>query len=302
MKIELSPVPPYDFDLSCKIFSEGDAQIRRYEGGAFFQVISSGGRLLLVTLHSYGTVDSPRLQADLDSDMDLSSSDGAAAAEIISDLFNLDMDLIPFYEHIQGDRVMALLARRLRGLKSPSTSTVFEALIDSIIEQQISIKAAWSLERRLVRAFGDVLKLGKDVYYAYPTPERLVRATAEELRGCGLSTRKAEYVQNISALVRDGLDLEKFKAYYDIREIISELCEIRGIGVWTAELAILRSMHRSDAMPADDLGLRRCIARYYCQGKRVTGNEARRISETWGDWKGLAGFYLLTAERMDIVI
>lgn len=129
------------------------------------------------------------------------------------------------------------------------------------------------------------------MYYAYPTPERLALATAEELRGCGLSTRKAEYVQNISAL-------EKFKAYDDIQEIISELCEIRGIGVWTAELAIPRSMHRSDAMPADDLGLRRCIARYYCQGKMVTGNECRRISETWGGWKGLAGFYLLTAERM----
>ncbi|HWQ20953.1 MAG TPA: hypothetical protein VN455_14325 [Methanotrichaceae archaeon] len=210
MRIELSPVPPYDFDLSCMIFSEGDAQIRRYQDGAFWQVIRSGGKLLLATLCSYGTVDSPRLQADLTSDMDLSPGDGTAAAGLLSDLFSLNLDLTPFYEHVRDDGVMSLLTSRLRGLKSPSTSTVFEALIDSIIEQQISLKAAWSLERRLIRAFGDVLKLGQDVYYAYPTPDRLARAAPEELRGCGLSTRKAEYVQNVSALVRDGLDLEKF--------------------------------------------------------------------------------------------
>lgn len=71
--------------------------------------------------------------------MDLAPRDGAAAAWIISDLFNLDIDFVLFCEHIQGDRVMPLLARRLKGLKSPSTSMVFEALIDSIIEQQIDI-------------------------------------------------------------------------------------------------------------------------------------------------------------------
>ncbi|HWQ18332.1 MAG TPA: hypothetical protein VN455_01025 [Methanotrichaceae archaeon] len=65
---------------------------------------------------------------------------------------------------------------------------------------------------------------------------------------------------------------------------------------------MLRSMHRLDAMPADDLGLRRCIARYYCGCRMVTGQEARRIARAWGGWKGLAGFYLLTAERMDLVI
>ena len=82
--------------------------------------------------------------------------------------------------------------------------------------------------------------------------------------------------------------------------IISELDEIRGIGVWTAELTMLRGMQKLDALPADDLGIRRVISRYYCQGKPIKTAEAREIAKTWGRWKGLAAYYLIIAEVRDI--
>jgi DNA-3-methyladenine glycosylase II len=98
------------------------------------------------------------------------------------------------------------------------------------------------------------------------------------------------------------LDLEHLKKDKTPEEIISELDEIRGIGVWTAELTMLRGMQKLDALPADDLGVRRVISRYFCGGKPIRSGEAREIAKSWGRWKGLAAFYLIIAEVKDVKV
>jgi DNA-3-methyladenine glycosylase II len=155
----------------------------------------------------------------------------------------------------------------------------------------------------VTKTFGNILKVDDKVYYAFPKPEKIASATVEQLRECGLSYKKAEYIRDISKMIADGiLDLEKFKGYEDIDEIINELSKIRGIGVWTAELTMLRGLQKFDAIPADDLGLRRVISHYYCNDRKISGEEARRIAQNWGKWKGLAAFYLIIAERLKVEI
>jgi DNA-3-methyladenine glycosylase II len=85
-------------------------------------------------------------------------------------------------------------------------------------------------------------------------------------------------------------------------DIIEELDKVKGVGVWTAELTMIRGMQRLEALPADDLGLRRTISHFYCGGKQITGNEARRIAEDWGRWKGLAAYYLIMAESLNVSV
>ena len=156
--------------------------------------------------------------------------------------------------------------------------------MDSIVEQQISMNVATSIENKIIKKFGDILDLEGDVYYAYPTPQHLAAVDTKELRQCGLSFRKAEYIKGASTLLIEGkLDLEKLRNYVSSRQIIQELDEIRGIGVWTAELTMLRGMQRLEAFPADDLGLRRDISRFYRNGKLISSAEARTIAESWGD-------------------
>ena len=302
MEFNIKPVPPFSFDLSAGIFGEGDERIHRYENGRFWQVIRPNGKLVLVALRSSGTVDDPELSVSLMPDEDLSGDDIRMAGEIVRDLFNTNLDLLHFYEAVKGDQVMTKITKLLWGLRNPSTSTVFEALVDSIVEQQISLKAAWSLQRRLIETFGDILPLGDKTYYAFPEPEKLARATIEELRGCGLSTRKSEYIRDLSQLIQKGLDLEKFKDYQDPDRIIEELRRIRGVGIWTAELVMVRGMRMLDAMPADDLGLHRCISHYYCSDRKITGNQARKVAEAWKGWRGLASFHLIMAEQIKIEI
>jgi DNA-3-methyladenine glycosylase II len=299
MHLTLTPVPPFNFDLSTTIFAGGDPQIRIYDNDRYWQVLRFDGKLILITITSSGTVEIPELTVELTAG--ITTNDKNRIKEKVFSLFNLDFDLTAFYDEVKADTVMATLTQHLRGLKSPTTPTVFEALVDSIIEQQISLNVAHVLERNVIKTFGDNLTLDDVVYYAYPTPHNVAGGTVEQLRNCGLSMRKAEYIHGIAtSIVQGELDLEHFKSYEDAEEIIKEMTKIRGIGVWTAELTMLRGMHKLEAIPADDLGLRRHIAHYYCNDHKITGAEAREIAEKWGTWKGLAAYYLILASHLRI--
>ena len=298
---KIEAVAPFNFDLTAQIFQSGDKQIRTYANGQFTQVLKLNGKLTIVKLASTGTIELPKITVELKSNNLITLQDKQKAEEVVKFIFNLDFDLGSFYSEVKNDCTMTQIAQQLYGLKNPTTPTVFEALVDSIVEQQISIKVAHALEERLVKKFGEALTLNGETYYAYPTPQNIASVSIEEIWNCGLSQRKAEYIQHSAELIVNGkLDLEHLKTHQNPEEIILELDAIRGIGVWTAELTMLRGMQKLDALPADDLGVRRVISRYFCSGKPIKSAEAREIAKSWGRWKGLAAYYLIVAEVKDI--
>ena len=294
---------PFNFDLTAQIFSSGDKQIRTYANGEFHQVLRINGNLVLVNLTSKGTIQQPKITVELKSNNPITSQDKRKAEETIKFIFNLYFDLESFYEELKNDQTMHQITQQLYGLKNPTTPTVFESLVDSIVEQQISIKVAHTIEARLVKKFGETLTVDGNTYFAYPTPQNMAKATIEDIRQCGLSQRKAEYIQQAAQLIADGkLDLEHLKNHENPQQIIAELDAIRGIGVWTAELTMLRGMQKLDALPADDFGIRRVISKYFCGGKPIKTAEAREIALAWGKWKGLAAYYLIVAEIKGITV
>jgi DNA-3-methyladenine glycosylase II len=296
----LAPAP-LDFDLCAQIFSSGDNEIRVYANGEFHQLLKINCNLVLVRLTSTGAIQHPRITVELKSNNPIFPKDKKTAEETLQLIFNLHFDLCEFYKDVENDPVMRQIAQRLYGLKNPTTPTVFESLVDSIVEQQISIKVAVTIEHRLAKKFGETLTIDGDTYYVYPTPQNIAAASIDEVRQVGLSMRKAEYILNAAKLIVDGeLNLEEMKIEKNPERIIAELDEIRGIGVWTAELTMLRGMQKLDAFPADDFGIRRVISRYYCGGKPIKAAEAREIAKAWGNWKGLAAYYLIIAEAKGI--
>ncbi len=299
----LKPTAPLNFDLTAQIFSSGDKQIRAYTNGLFHQVLRLNGNLVLIEIASSGSLEQPKLTVALKSNGPITAQDKKTAEETVRFILNLDFDLCSFYKDVEKEPVMCSIVQQLYGLKNPTTPTVFESLVDSIVEQQISIKVAHTIEQRLAKKFGETLTVEGDTYFIYPTPKNIADASVSEIQKVGLSVHKAEYIQNAAKLIANGdLDLEKMKTEENPQRIIAELDEIRGIGVWTAELTMLRGLQRLDALPADDFGIRRVISRYYCGGKPLKSVEAREIAKLWGRWKGLAAFYLIIAEVKDIVV
>ena len=172
------------------------------------------------------------------------------------------------------DDVLHEIINEFDDLELVSRGDLFYTLIRSVIGQQISVKAASTVWSRFCEKIGDI------------KPKNILSADIEELRSCGLSQRKAEYVLGISESWSDYDSLE-WKEMSD-EEIIQELMKLRGVGKWTAEMILIFTMLRPDVFPIGDIGMIRGIEKSYSSGERMSKEELYAISEKWKPWRTVA--------------
>jgi DNA-3-methyladenine glycosylase II len=215
--------------------------------------------------------------------------DGETEA-VVAKLLGLEFDLDAFAAFAPRDEVLARIVPALAGFRPPLAPDPFESLVTSITAQQVSLFAAFAIRNRLIERFGEP---GEHAF-AFPTRERLARATDEELVGLGFSRRKAEYVVG---LARAGVDLDALAALPD-DEVKARLTALRGLGEWTADWFLARHLARSRAWPAGDLGLRRAVESFYGGGRPLTTEEVRAIGARFDPFQNLSAHYLLTALRV----
>jgi DNA-3-methyladenine glycosylase II len=156
----------------------------------------------------------------------------------------------------------------------------FLTLARAICGQQISVKAAQSVWDRVCGCVGDV------------TPQSVLAKKRPELRACGLSDRKVEYIADLAQHFADGkIHVHRWPQMTD-EHIIAELVEVRGIGRWTAEMFLIFNLLRADVFPLDDLGLQKGIALAYFKGRKVSPARMLKLGEQWRPWRSVATWYL----------
>ena len=186
----------------------------------------------------------------------------ASVQALVARVVNAAMELMPFYELVAAHPVLGPLTREFRGMKPFRPASLFDMLVMAVTEQQISLAAAHHIQTRLIERFGAEVE-GLPVF---PRPESLAEASLDDLLACGLSHRKAEYVNGVALAVATGsLDLEALEAASndEVRERISA---IRGFGVWSADYVLVRGLGRPDVVPIDDLGVRRVLGQLLSDG------------------------------------
>ncbi len=209
-------------------------------------------------------------------------------------LLQAELDLRPFYRIAARDRVLGPIAKKLRGLKAMRPASLFDMAVTVVTEQQISLVAAFRIRERVIERYGDRFK-GEVLF---PRPEALARSRLEGLRRSGLSARKAEYIRDFSRLVASGgFDLERLRKMSD-DEVREAIMGIRGFGLWSAEYLLIRGLGRPDVVPADDLGIRTIVGRYFGRGGRMSAGEVRRALEPFAPYRGVATFYLIVDWRL----
>lgn len=218
----------------------------------------------------------------------------AALREIAARLVNAALDLRPFYALCADHAVLASVAASLHGLKPLRPASLFEMLVIAITEQQLSLAAAFHIRQRLVERFGQRLS----GVLIFPPPARLVAAPIAELKACGLSERKAEYIQTLAGEIAAGrLDLAALDMLSDAaaREA---LARHRGLGEWSIEYFLARGLGRPDSLPATDVGLRRVVGRYLSHGARLSADELKRALAPFTPYRSLAAYYLAVHSRL----
>ena len=178
----------------------------------------------------------------------------------------------------EKDEKLSELIKKYKNLELVSRGDLFYTLIRSIIGQQISVKAASTVWSRLTEKVGDI------------NPENILSQEFEDLRKCGLSQRKVEYVIGIA---------ESWGTYskyqweeMDDEVLIEKLIQLRGVGRWTAEMILIFTLLRPDVFPIGDIGMIRGIEKSYNSGVKMSNDELYALSEKWKPWRTVACCYM----------
>ena len=178
------------------------------------------------------------------------------------------------------DKVLMKLIE-LHGIKGPQTEDdVYRVLLRSITGQQLSTKAADTIWNRFIGLFPD----------SYPATNLLLATDKEELRKTGLSYQKAEYVQNIARFhLENDLNNAAFKEASD-EDIILQICSIKGVGIWTAQMLLMFGLGRENVFPLNDLGIKSAMISLYgiqSSGKQLN-NDLEEIANHWSPYRTYA--------------
>ena len=186
------------------------------------------------------------------------------------------------------------MVKDLAGLKPMRPASLLEMAVIVITEQQISLAAAGSIRSRLVARYGDLV----EGVWVFPDAHRLAGATLEDLRACGYSQRKAEYILEFARQVADGrLDLQALKDLPD-EAVRSRLTGLRGWGPWSANYFLVRGLARPDSLPSDDLAIRSVVGKYLGDGTRPSPGQVEQLLAPFAPYRGIAAFYLEAHARL----
>ncbi len=290
---DLKPVAPFRLDLTVwALRRRPDNAIDRWDGTTYGRVLVVGRAPLQMTVTQAAPAESPLLNIHI---CGSTATPGTipSVTTAIERLLGLDIDLAPFYRLAVDDPHLGSLAARFRGLKPPRFPTVFEALVNAIACQQITLTQGIRLLNRLADVCGPAIPETDPTFHALPGPADLARVDLETLRDLGFSQQKARALVEAGRAVLAGtLDLDAL-AHLDDAAAVARLQELRGVGRWTAEYVLLRGLGRLEIFPGDDVGARRNLQRWLGLASPLDYEGVRRAVAAWYPYAGLVYFHLL---------
>ena len=188
------------------------------------------------------------------------------------------------------------------GLQPERTQSIFEALLESIIYQQLNGKVAATITGRVKALFPENtqrVRSRRGLVAAFPTPEQVLAATPELLRSAGLSQAKMLAIRDLAVKTLDGTVPSAREAHrMSDDELVERLVQVRGIGRWTVEMLLLFRLGRPDVLAVDDYGIRRGFAKMHRMAELPKPKELLAYGDRWRPHRSVASWFLWRAAEM----
>ncbi|HEY7347060.1 MAG TPA: hypothetical protein VH599_01980 [Ktedonobacterales bacterium] len=284
---------PIDIPASLELFRRsGDDLIDRWDGTHLVRALRIGEYSVAYACTAAGSTAEPALKARVDDSAHLPALEQALRATFIPAPSE-------FVDLLQRDPVIARLDVAFPGLRTVRQFDLLGALVRSISAQQVNLRWAATTRRRLAEAFGERHKVDGYVVY-HLSAERLAAAHVDEIRALQFTTRKAEYIINAAEAIASGqLNIADLEALPD-EEVIARLISLRGIGRWSAEWILARTLGRPTVV-AGDLGVRKAVGLAYLRTPLPSESAVREATAHWGASANVAQTLLLHGLGLDML-
>jgi len=290
----LEPVPPFRLELTAwALRRRPHNAVDRWDGETYRRGLRLSEGVAEIEVRQVGPYDAPRLEVLAKTEQVMPGARAEVTA-ILQRMLGLDVDLHDFYHRAAGHLHLHPLVERFQGLKPPRFPSVFECLVNAIACQQLSLTVGIGLLNRLAEGYGPATAAaGTILPPAFPDPGDLSTADPDAVRKLGFSTAKARALVELAQRISEGgLDLEQLAGVDDDPASVA-LQELRGIGRWSAEYALLRGLGRIAVFPADDVGARNNLQRLLGVDRAMDSEAVRRAVAPWAPYAGLVYFHLL---------
>lgn len=207
--------------------------------------------------------------------------------------FDLHLDLDPFYTLIAKDPRLSFMKEDYFGLRMVGIPDLFEAICWAIIGQQINLTFAYKLKRKLVGRYGERMEFNGNTYFLFPDPKVLATVAAEDLQTMQFSRSKASYVLEIAKAFADQrLSSSALNMMPDLLTRQMALTNVKGVGIWTANYALMKSLKERSCIPHGDAGLLNALINLgIIQDKKDTVSIATFFAG-YSEWESYLVFYL----------
>jgi DNA-3-methyladenine glycosylase II len=289
----LDPTSPFRLDLTAwALRRRPDNVVDRWDGQTYRRVLPFRAGLVEVAVTQTGPPERPRLCVTV-GHAALSPEVKQAVTAALERLLGFSTDMEAFYSLASRDAALGPLAQRFRGMKPPRFATVFESVLTAIASQQVTRTMSVLLLNRLAVRYGAAVHEGESAAYAFPRAEDLATTGPTDLRQLGFSLQKGRAMIELArSIIAKSLDLEGLAVLPD-DEVIECLCDLRGVGRWSAEYVLLRGLGRTHVFPGDDVGARKNLQRWLNLVKPLDYAAVHRTLKRWHPYGGLVYFHLL---------
>ncbi|NOX99474.1 MAG: DNA-3-methyladenine glycosylase 2 family protein [Verrucomicrobia bacterium] len=232
------------------------------------------------------------LQIELQKEQ-VSDGDMEGVKALVSDWFDLNRNITPFYNLLTKHPILSHFVKDFYGSRLVGIPDLYEAICWAIIGQQINLAFAYKVKRSLVEEYGERKVFGDRVYYTFPTPERLAQASRKKLRALKFSRQKIDYLIIISRIFANG-EMSKaiLRAFDSKKGKLTKLMEIKGIGIWTANYVLMKSMGEMSCITYGDAGLNKAVNRFFDTGSKPDNGKIDDIFKNFAGWESYLNFYL----------
>lgn len=290
----LPVVPPFRLDLTVWALRRRESNIvDRWDGRQYLRVFVVNNTPVKITVVSKKAMNKPQLVVALQVKTGLTDRLRKDVHLLVQKMLGPTINLQSFYALSSKDDSLGPLAQQYRGVKPPRFPTIFEALVNSICCQQLTLDFGILMINRLAENFGMGFTDGKITYRAFPRPEDLAIASERDLKELGFSYQKVRAIRELSInAANNRVDLTNLEELTN-EEAIKFLSSLRGIGRWSAEYVLLRGLGRVDVFPGDDVGAKNNLQRLFHTDKKPGYEDIREMTFRWHPFEGLVYFHLL---------